>query len=265
MPPAPSATRFRCLYQTGVAERAVDFLAPLYGRHALRLSEPEGLRMQVHGFEFGRMHVGAIRYGAEVVADVSPRHPGWVFSFLRHGQVRRGRAGVLYGRGDAAVLMPGEGHEIRMSADMEIVNLRVPADQVRRAWWALTGDTEACDPTLAPRVDAGMAAAGVLERVVDYMARTPVYDADGWQHLEHHIQDAAVCELLLAWPGTARQHGSSTDEPRGPGRPAGRGSSSTPIWRRRRPWPTSHATAGSACGRCPRGSSATWARHRCGT
>ena len=199
-PPAAGNSRFVSLFQTTVPERAAAFCAGMYGPNSLQLQSGRSLDMSIQGFEFANLHLGAIRHGAPTVTQVYDRHPFWVFSYLRSGQVDR--AGIRFSAGDAAVSMPGDTYVLRMSADAEIVNLRVTQQDLAAACQALGGPALTEMPQFSRRVPAGSPVSSALLRVMGRLAGTPNYPLRAAQRLERSLQEAALFELLLAWPNS---------------------------------------------------------------
>jgi len=188
------------MFRTRVPQRAAEFVGQLYAPHTLRVGRPEGFDMQLGGFEFGDFHVGAITYGSPVVAQVAPHHAHWVFSWLRQGNVTRGRHGRSFGAGDASVLAPGETHELHMSADMQLINLRIAHADMLQACHALVGVEPGQRLGFDDHLRAGSSAADALQRITSLLALTPHYPHAAAVRLERSLQEAAMFELLLAWP-----------------------------------------------------------------
>ena len=206
--PAAWNSRFVSLFRTTVPERAAAFCAGMYGPNSLQLQSGRSLDMSIQGFEFSNLHLGAIRHGAPTVTRVYDRHPFWVFSYLRSGQVDR--AGIRFSAGDAAVSMPGDTYELRMSADAEIINLRVTQQDLAAACQALGGPAVTETPQFSRRVPAGSPVSSALLRVMGRLAGTPNYPLRAAQRLERSLQEAALFELLLAWPNS---HQGRMDQP----------------------------------------------------
>jgi AraC-like DNA-binding protein len=117
--------------------------------------------------------------------------------------VQRDRRGETYGPGAAGVKSPDAVMDLVMSADMELVNLRVPEQPLLAACRALLGT----DPAHALRFDEqarpGSAHVRALLRVMGQLAATPRYGHPAAQRFELSVRDAALYELLLAWPHNA--------------------------------------------------------------
>ena len=197
---AQGPNRWVSLFRTQVPDRAADFVGKLYSPHALHVGRADGFDMQLHGFEFGQLHVGAITYGSAVVARVADHHAHWVFSWLRQGCVIRGRHGPSFVAGDASVLAPGEVHELHMSADMQLINLRVAQADLAQACRTLTGVDPAERLGFGAYQPSASQAATALQRITHMLAVTPNYPYSARQQFERGLQEAVMFELLLAWP-----------------------------------------------------------------
>ena len=195
-----ATTRWASLFRTQVPERAADFVGRLYSPHALRVGRVDGFDMQLGGFEFGDFHVGAISYGSPVVAQLAPQRAHWVFSRLRRGTATRGRHGRAFGAGDASVLAPGETHEIHLSADIQLINLRIAHGDMIKACHALSGVEPGERLGFDDHLPAGSAATEALHRITLLLANTPQYPQAAAACFERSLQEAVMFELLLAWP-----------------------------------------------------------------
>ena len=208
--------RWASLFRTPVPERAAEFVGRLYSPHALRVARAEGFDMQLHGFEFGDLHVGAISYGSPVTAHVVEHRPHWVFSWLRQGSVTRtrgGRRGPCYAAGDASVLAPGEVHELHMSADMQLVNLRIAQADLVQACRSLLNVDPGARLGFGDHLPAGSLAAQALQRLTGLLATIPVYPhRQAAARYERRLQESLVFELLLAWPSALSSY---RDQPAG--------------------------------------------------
>lgn len=194
----PASSRFA----TSEPARAVSQLTGIYGPHSLQSLEDRPLDLSIRSFELAQLHIAQIHYGKEVVASVSEPHPHWVFSYLRAGTVRRGRDEV-FTPGDVGVNTPEAVDDIVLSADAELVNLRVSEEDMRTACRALLGSEFA--PTLAfdRRAAPGSAPALTVMRVLRHLAGAPRFDHPAARRQEYTLRDAALYELLLGWPNNA--------------------------------------------------------------
>ncbi len=200
VPTSPSS-RFVDLIQTKVPARAEQFMAQLYGEHALSLRDSTALDMRMQGFQLAGLHVARLSYGAPAFASMTQSHPGWVFSFLESGRVARIAGGRVFGPGESSVLAPDRLHELEMSADMQLLNLRVSDADMRQACADLAGGERMADFRFADAVPSGHAAGRALCRVVRALAELPSYGA-GAERLERSLKECVLFELLVAWPNS---------------------------------------------------------------
>ncbi|HSV51549.1 MAG TPA: helix-turn-helix transcriptional regulator [Burkholderiaceae bacterium] len=201
---APSRSRFSAWFQTNEAEEASGFLARLYATpHSLELQHGKGLDMRLHGFNVGRLGVSRVQYGVPAIAWVEEaRRTAWMFSTVLQGSCRLGRDPVVYGTGEAAVYAPSANHEIRMSADLALVNLRVEDADMASACRALLGSDLAHGLRFdAIKPDAEADKPG-FRHLLARMELTPQYTQAGAEKLDQALQEAALFELLLLWPNS---------------------------------------------------------------
>lgn len=198
--PAP-INRFADLFQTTVPARAEEFMAQLYGDHALSLRGEAPLDMRLQGFQLAGLHVARLRYGAPALASMTQSHPGWVFSFLQAGRVARVAGGRIFGPGEASVLSPDRLHELDMSADMDLLNLRISDADMRQACSALAGGADVTDLRFADAVPSGHTAGNALCRALAALAELPQYGT-GAARLERSLKEFVLFELLVAWPNS---------------------------------------------------------------
>ena len=195
-------SRFVSLFQTTEPEHAASYVANLYGPHALQLTSSAALDMRMRGFEFARLHLGEIRYGSPAIASVSEAFPCWVFAYLRRGVVRRHGDGEPFGPGEGGVTAPDMRQRLHMSADMELLNLRVAEHDMKSACRALLGSELTHELRFEGRAPAGGPQVGALLRVMSHLAATPAYAHRAAGRFESSLRDAALYELLLAWPNS---------------------------------------------------------------
>lgn len=206
--PLCAGSRFVPLFETTEPQRAAAFCSAMYGPNSTQLQSGRSLAMSMRGFEFANLHMGAIRYGAPTVIQAHDRQPFWVFSYLRSGQVERD--GLRFVAGDAAMTVPGDTYELRMSADAEIVNLRVTPQDLAAAYQALVGSAFSATPQFGLRAPAGGPVSSAVLRVMSHLCATPAYPQQAARRLERGLQEAALFELLLAWPNS---HQGRMDQP----------------------------------------------------
>jgi AraC-like DNA-binding protein len=199
-------TRYVSLFETREPGEAQRFLSSVYGPHALRLGGGGVMDMRLRGFEFAQLHLGEVRYGLPAVAAMSQAHAHWVFSYLRRGRVATDVQAQPFHPGEAAVMQPDSVQRLEMSADMEMLNLRVATGDMHAACRALLGSDLAHPLRFDERVPAHSPQTAALLRVMAHLAATPAYPQAAVLRLEHTLRDAALYELLLAWPNSYVHH-----------------------------------------------------------
>ncbi|NRF68932.1 AraC family transcriptional regulator [Aquincola sp. S2] len=192
--------RFVSLFETRETEHAQAYLSRVYGPHALRLDGGTALNMRLRGFEFAHLHLGEVRYGSPAVASMSQAHGHWVFSYLRSGLVQTDVQQRPYVPGEAAVMAPDSVQRLTMSADMEMRNLRVTQADMIAACRSLLGSDLSHALRFEERVAANSPQTAALLRVMSHLAATPAYAQAAAGRLERSLRDAALYEILLAWP-----------------------------------------------------------------
>jgi AraC-like DNA-binding protein len=193
-------SRLVAVCETSNPDEAHAVLSGVYGPHALRVGDENHLALRLRGAEFARLHLGEVRYGTSTRMAMPHSHGHWVFSYLRQGEVWRGGRRELYGAGDAGVIAPDEVQGLEMSGDMELLNLRVADADMGSACRALLGSDMAHALRFEDRAQAGGAPVAALLRVLGHLAATPAYPHAAAARLEDGLRDAALFELLLAWP-----------------------------------------------------------------
>ncbi|CAM4119378.1 AraC family transcriptional regulator [Roseateles saccharophilus] len=199
---ALSNSRLVSVCETTNPDEAQAILCGVYGPHALRVGHEGSLALKLRGAEFARLHLGEVRYGTPTRMAMPRAHGHWVFSYLRQGEVWRSADQARYGAGDAGVMAPDEVQGLEMSGDMELLNLRVADADMAGACRALLGSDLAHPLRFADRCGAGGAPVAALLRVLGHLAATPAYPHVAAQRLEASLRDAALFELLLAWPNS---------------------------------------------------------------
>jgi AraC-like DNA-binding protein len=188
------------VFETNEPERAIGFVSGLYGPHALQLATGRDLHMRVQGVGFAGLHLGELRYGTPVTGRMRETQPYWVFGYLRAGSLRRGSDGATFGAGDAGVIPPDVVQQLQISADAELVNLRVDEQDLKDACGSLLGSALAEPLRFADSMRAGTAQAAMLVRTIERLASTPVYTHQRAARFEACVRDAVLHEFLLAWP-----------------------------------------------------------------
>jgi len=197
-----SGSRFKPLISTRVPDQAAEFITRLYGPHALRFNESHSFDMEMLGFEVGSLHVGSMRFSTASVAQIQQPRSGWLFSCLRRGTVTHGRSGPVSYPGDAGAAGPQSMGDMRSSIDMIAVNLRVGEREMTEACRALMGVDPGGQLQLAERMPAGSTAALATQRILLNLEMMPAYPQSAAKRFERTVQEAALFELLLAWPNS---------------------------------------------------------------
>lgn len=186
--------------ETSNPDEAEAVLSGVYGPHALRVAHEGSLALKLRGAEFARLHLGEVRYGTAARMAMPRSHGHWVFSYLRQGEVWRSGDRALYGAGDAGVMAPDEVQGLEMSGDMQLLNLRVADADMGSACRTLLGSDLAHPLRFDDHCGAGGAPVAALLRVLGHLAATPAYPHSAARRMEDSLRDAALFELLLAWP-----------------------------------------------------------------
>lgn len=207
LPTLPASSRFSALFRTQEAEEASGFIAQLYATpHSLELRHDKGLDMRLAGFNVGRLGVSRIQYGVPAIAWVEEvRRTHWMFSTVLHGTCTLGSNPTLHTIGEAAVYAPSDAFEIRMGADLRLVNLRVENADMANACRSLLGSDLAHNLHFQPiKPDTAPVQAGQpgFRQLLARLELTPQYTAPGAQKLDQALQEAALYELLLLWPNS---------------------------------------------------------------
>jgi AraC-like DNA-binding protein len=194
-------------FETSDPARAVREFTGVYGPHSLELVDDADMDLCVRSRELARLHVARIRYGTQVHVGTPPRaDPHWVFSYVRTGTVQRGRgrarAARLYEPGAAGMKEPDEAADILLSADTELVNLRVHDDDMRAACRSLVGAELADTLRFDEGVAAGSRPARLLTLVMKQLASAPRFEHPAARRYEASLRDTALYELLLGWPNS---------------------------------------------------------------
>jgi len=195
---SPAVSRF----ETREPEVAMAHMAAIYGPHALLL-EGGAMNMRLRGFEIADLHVGEISYGTPAIASMSHAHPCWVFSYLREGSVRHGRDGPRVHAGTGGVNSPDAVMDLVMSADMDLINLRIGEQEMRDACRSLLGSDLAERLQFEVQLPPGSAPIATLLRLMSQLAVTPRYAHALAGRFERSVREATLFELLLGWPNNA--------------------------------------------------------------
>jgi len=207
LPEAKSAAHF----ETREVTQAVRQFTTVYGPHSLHVAREKPVDVQVRSFELAQLHVAQIRYGLEVVASMTDPHPLWVFAYVRAGSTQsRTVCGPKdrdtddrFGPGAAGVNSPETAIDLAMSADAELLNLRVSEQDMRAACRALLGADHAERLRFDTRAAPGTQPVRTLMHVIRNLGDATRFAHPGARRFELTLRDAALYELLLGWPNSA--------------------------------------------------------------
>lgn len=190
---------------------AVRHFTTVYGPHSLEVPQRSPFEAQVRSFELAQLHVAQVKYGSEVVASMSQPHPLWVFAYVRAGSTRTrtlagprdGNSDEAFSAGCAGVNSPDTVMDLAMSADAELVNLRVHAEDMRAACRSLLGAEQADNLRFDMRALPGSDGVRTLSRVMKHLGDATRFVHPAARRFELTLRDAALYELLLGWPNSA--------------------------------------------------------------
>lgn len=211
VPPAAPALRWRPQFQTSDANKAVETVEGLYGPHSLALRTRSGLDMRLAGFEIGRLTVSGIEYGCQATARTEEPHDYWVFSYAARGEIVVG--GELARAGNAGVRQPEAAGDVPMSADLRLMNLKVGHTDLMDAARTLLGELPTTPLVFPELVAPGSAPSLHLQGLMQRLNELPVCPGPQAALIERRWQEAALLELLMAWPHTWSRH-LGTEAPR---------------------------------------------------
>jgi len=205
--PAPTtapALRWRPLFQTSDASKAVETVEGLYGPHSLALRTRGGLDMRLAGFEIGRLTVSGIEYGCVATARTEEPHDYWVFSYAARGEIVVGN--TIATAGNAGVRQPEAAGDVPMSADLRLMNLKVTHADLMDAARTLFGELPSTPLHFPELVAPGSAPALHLQGLMQRLNELPVCPGPQGALIERRWQEAALLELLMAWPHSWSRH-----------------------------------------------------------
>lgn len=205
--------RNQVLFETRSPDDAIAFVEGLYGGHSLWLGSSARLDMAISGFDVGHLSVRSLRYGCNVVAEAEEERDSWLFSRILSGSTSL--AAQSFVAGDAGATAPQSVRRIPMSADFELVNLRVSAVDLSEACKALLGSDLVLPLVFPEYVPGGSPAALALNSLLQRLSLVPSYNHPNAPAMEASLQEAALFELLMTWPHPYSQHfGEPTVLPR---------------------------------------------------
>jgi AraC-like DNA-binding protein len=195
---AVPALRWRSHFRTEQPDEAVEVVERLYGPHSLALRAQGRLDMRLAGFDVGRLNVSSIEYGRAAMARTGLPHTYWVFSVAARGEIVIGKETAR--AGNAGVRPPEAVGELPMSADLRLLNLKVEDEDLADAARTLFGEVGREPLRFSELVPAGSAPALQLADLMQRLNQLPVCESPYAPLLERRWQEAALLELLMAWP-----------------------------------------------------------------
>jgi AraC-like DNA-binding protein len=210
---APLPERPRASFRTRERDEAVESVERLYGPHTLELKSRGALDMRLSGLDVGRLNLSSIEYGCPATAHTPLPHDHWVFSTCLRGEVlvgpHRARAGY------SGVRAPEVTLDVPMSADLQLMNLKVACADLDEAWCTLLGERPDLPIRFLELVPDGSAQTELLRRLMRRLDETPSYPAPHAALLERRLQEATLLELLMAWPHSHSGQLQRSDASRG--------------------------------------------------
>ncbi|HSV54271.1 MAG TPA: AraC family transcriptional regulator [Burkholderiaceae bacterium] len=202
--PTAAVPRWRQQFQTSRPDEAVETVERLYGPHSLALRTQRGLDLRLAGFTVGRLTVSGIEYGCGATARTEEPRDYWVFSSAARGEILVGKQ--LMQAGNAGVRDPWVAGDLPMSADMRLVNLKVTHTDLMDAARTLLGELPTAPLRFAEILPHGSAPAVHLQELVQRLNHLPPCPQPQAALIERRWQEAALLELLVAWPHTWSRH-----------------------------------------------------------
>lgn len=201
--PEVGTSRYQTWLETRHSHEVVSLLQNLqYHPHTLELQDGGNANFLLCGFTLGRLGVCSIQCGVPAVAWIKSGSTSWFFCDLLNGGSSIG-SDPTYEAGKVAVAYgPDNSEEIHMSADTQLLNLRVDKADMADACRSLLG-SDLTHPLSFTTVTLDRSPhLRALKRVVARLAETPQYDHPACARLELALQESALFELLLAWPNS---------------------------------------------------------------
>lgn len=197
-PPVGVDSRRAMEFSTRSADEAVCAVERFYGPHELVLHPGRSLDMRFSGFDVGRLSVTHIQYGCPALARPAQPNPYWMFSYIVRGGART--AGQSVGPAMACVRAPGTMSEIPMSADLQLVNLKVGQADLLEARATLLGHESEEPLRFAECMPAGSPNAVRLASILQRLHGLGPWPSPLAAPLERRWQEATLLELLLTLP-----------------------------------------------------------------
>jgi AraC-like DNA-binding protein len=205
--------RPRASFHTRNRDEAVESVERLYGPHTLELKSRGVLDMRLSGLDVGRLNLSSIEYGCPATAYTPLPHDHWVFSTCVRGEIMVGphRAQAGY----SGVRPPEETCDVPMSADLQLLNMKVACADLDEAWCTLLGERPDRPISFLVLVPDGSAQTELLRRLMRRLDETPSYPSMHAALLERRLQEATLLELLMAWPHSHSRYLQRGDASRG--------------------------------------------------
>jgi len=206
-------SRPRALFHTRSRDEAVESVERLYGPHTLELKSRGVLDMRLAGLDVGQLNLSSIEYGCPATAHTPTPHDHWVFSTCLRGEIMVGphRAAAGY----SGVRPPEETCDVPMSADLQLLNMKVACADLDDAWRTLLGERPDRPISFLVLVPDGSAQTELLRRLMRRLDETPSYPSPHAALLERRLQEATLLELLMAWPHSHSRYLHRADASRG--------------------------------------------------
>jgi AraC-like DNA-binding protein len=167
---------------------------------SLKFEAAKSLRMDLKGFHFSKLRIQMLHFGTSTTGKgvVPPSH--WTFYYLFGGNLVLARSGTRFGPGDVFAGEPDKNWDAHLTAEARTLSVSVSKQEMTDACKALNGPDYSGKPNFCERAPAGSSAALAVLRVINRLAATPVYQQQTFDRLERSLKEAALFELLLAWP-----------------------------------------------------------------
>jgi len=205
-------SRPRALFRTRNRDEAVESVERLYGPHTLELKSRGPLDMRLAGLDVGALNLSSIEYGCPATAHTPLPHDHWVFSTCVRGEIMVGPQRACAGY--SGVRPPSETRDVPMSADLQLMNLKVACADLDDAWCTLLGEHADRSIAFVALVPDGSPQTELLRRLMRRLEETPSYPLAHAALLERRLQEATLLELLMAWPHSHSRYLQRAEAPR---------------------------------------------------
>ena len=198
------SSRWDMQFSTRSVDEAVSAVERLYGPHELVLYPKRALNMQFGGFDVGRLSVSHIEYGCPALGRPERPNEYWMFSYIVRGEART--AGQTVGTAMASVRAPGTMTDIPMSAELQLMNLKIEHADLLEARATLLGHQSDDPIAFFDCMPAGSPPAVRLASLFQRLQNLPPCPAPFRALLERRWQEATLLELLLTLPLSSPLH-----------------------------------------------------------